>query len=661
MFKSSYISTLFAGVSICSLVSLAPTQAVAQAVDYGSLEQMFGEPITTSVTGSPERVSEAPAAMTIVSQDDIRHSGADNIPDVLQFVTGIEVRRSSFNQSDVAIRGYDQALYPRILVLVNGRQVYLDDYGYVDWNSIPVQLSEIRQIEVVKGPASALFGFNAAAGVINIITYDPLLDNVDTATARGGTQSYGQGEAVGTVHLGKTFGARISTGGFTANDFTKPVGPDISSPRNGRVNVDLRWQVTPKIQLRANASLTSNRLTGYVSSGQFFPTQIRTNDLEVGGAAETAIGLIDLDAYRNESSRLYGTVGVINVVRVVKLTDLIKLGSSNSIRSGFEYRNNLGTGSAYAGTFSYDDYAATAMWMTNLSRKLTLINAGRIDYAVMHSDAQILPVGGLTQASFNNTTILAPSFNSGLVYAATGKDTIRLTAARGLEMPSLSNLAGQVDLPQILAVGNPSLRPTATWNLDLGYDRDLSRLLSHFTVDGFLQRNVELTPVLLQAPLIFTPRLATMSANIGSSNEAGIEVGIKGKSSNGLRWNASYRFETISQDITSAVSAAETTSFSGSTPTSAIVLGAGYTTGPWEFDLNGRWQSQFRDYQVTPAGTSVAYEVGDYVTFIARIGYDLTKHITVAGVAQQFNLAQIHEGAGLPVDRRFIASVTVRY
>jgi outer membrane receptor for ferrienterochelin and colicins len=74
-----------------------------------------------------------------------------------------------------------------LLVLVNGQQVYLDDLGRTQWYTLPVTLEEIRQIEIIKGPNTALYGFNAVSGVINIITYDPLLESVNSATLRGGT------------------------------------------------------------------------------------------------------------------------------------------------------------------------------------------------------------------------------------------------------------------------------------------------------------------------------------------------------------------------------------------------------------------------------------------------------------------------------------------
>src|SRR6185312_2068694 len=166
---------------IALVAVLAAMPAAAQDLQYGKLEQLFGEPVTASATGEPLRASDAPVDMEIVTQEDIRRSGAVDIPGALRFVTGIDERVYGANHAEVGIRGYNQPQNPRLLVLLNGRQVYLDDYGEVDWKSIPVQLSEIRQIEVVKGPNSALYGFNAAYGVINIITYDPLEDHLSVA------------------------------------------------------------------------------------------------------------------------------------------------------------------------------------------------------------------------------------------------------------------------------------------------------------------------------------------------------------------------------------------------------------------------------------------------------------------------------------------------
>src|SRR4030088_1854403 len=98
--------TLLAATTL-SLVccALIPSASHAQSIDYGSLEQLFGESVTTSATGSPQRVTEVPANMEIITADEIRRSGADNIPDILQFIAGVDVRRYSFAQAEVSVRG----------------------------------------------------------------------------------------------------------------------------------------------------------------------------------------------------------------------------------------------------------------------------------------------------------------------------------------------------------------------------------------------------------------------------------------------------------------------------------------------------------------------------------------------------------------------------
>ncbi len=149
---------------VACLLALGTTaRAWAQSVDYQAMEQLFGEPVTTSVTGKPRRAADAPANIAIITQDDIRRGGALSLPDVLQFVTGLDVRMDGIGATDVGIRGDSQASNPHLMVLINGRQVYMVDYGRILWPALPVQLSEIRQIEVIKGPNPALYGFNAVA------------------------------------------------------------------------------------------------------------------------------------------------------------------------------------------------------------------------------------------------------------------------------------------------------------------------------------------------------------------------------------------------------------------------------------------------------------------------------------------------------------------
>ncbi len=639
---------------------------LAQAIDYGTLEQIYGEPVTASATGKPQLVSNVPADMVIITQDDIRRSGADSIPDILQFVTGIDVRRYSFGQADVGIRGYDTPENPRLLVLVDGRQVYLDWYGYTAWNAIPVQLDEIRQIEIVKGPASALFGFNAASGVINIITFDPLLDRVNAATVRGGTQAYGAGDAVATQHIGSTAGVRISLGGWTATGFeTRNGGLDPVAPRYGSVNISARWQVAPDILLRAEGGMTDAHTQELDTLGSTLQFQNQPNFFRFGATAATRAGALDLDIYRNQAIDNLdfpgGFVKNTNDTLVAKLTDLLKLDATNTIRVGLEYRHNgIQWSAPGGGTDSYDDYAVSGMWDWQIAPAFDLTNALRLDHLGLHDNGFFAPSFGRTAAMYNAATLTEPSFNSGLVIRPSDQDTVRITVARGLQVPSLYDYTIQVS-PFLF--GSPTVAPTAVWNAELSYNREPTSLGATLTTSVFFQRNTNLI-ALPGSLLSFLPNGApTLTAeNIGSSNEIGLELGLSGKTQGGLRWNASYRYTSITDDITAAAAAIPkvVTRYAGATPAHAVILGLGYSLQKWEFDAKGLWQSSYTDYTLAGVGEHSVI-IGNYVTLNARIGYQVTDYLTLAGTVEQLNAPRLLETAGEYVDRRFSASATVRF
>jgi iron complex outermembrane receptor protein len=623
---------------------------------------MLREPITTSVTGQPQRASEAPGDVTIITQDDIRRSGADNIPDILQFVPGINIRRYSFSDAQISIRGYDTPSNPRLLVMVDGREVYLDDYGYVAWNALPVQLGEIRQIEIIRGPNSALFGFNAASGVINIVTFDPLFDHVESATVRGGTQSYGSGEAVATIHFGTTAGLRISAGGLTSTGF--PQAGSHVLPNTASFNVDGRWQVAPHILLSASGGMTAANSEQFFPIGLFSNTEQQLNYLRAGIAAETRLGTVNLDAYRNESVLHYSYGHGDTDTYVLRANDLIKLGASNTVRLGFDYRDDIGTSAAVGGTIAYQDYAADVMWHWTITPTVELTNAVRLDHLTLGYSGDLLALlPGRTVQAYNATTITQPSFNSGLVIRLTEQDTLRLLAGRGLQLPSLLDFGTQTQIGEAVGLGMPDVLPTAVWNAELAYDRRIAPLGATATAAFFFQRNTGLIDGPTTAPLSLVGTVPVSAAqNIGSSNELGGSVALHGQTAGGFRWSSSYSLASITQDTTSAVAdtANSLTRYASGTPRHSVTLGAGYTKGRWEMDVAGRWQSRFTDYQFTTAGFTPV-PVADYVAFNARLAYKLTEHVTLSITGEQFNVSRLLTSAGDAVQRRFLAAATAQF
>ena len=116
---------------------------------------------------------DSPSTLSVLTEQDIRLSGATNIADLLRRVAGVDVMQLSSAQPDVSIRGFNRELSNKVLVLIDGRTMYTDFLGNPLWETFPIGLGDIERIEIIRGPGSAVYGANAMTGVINIITRRP--------------------------------------------------------------------------------------------------------------------------------------------------------------------------------------------------------------------------------------------------------------------------------------------------------------------------------------------------------------------------------------------------------------------------------------------------------------------------------------------------------
>jgi iron complex outermembrane receptor protein len=113
---------------------------------------------------------DAPNSVTILTGDELRASGVTAIPDFLRRVPGLEVMAMSAGDYNIGIRGFNDRLANKVLVLVDGRSIYFDNIGATFWSLLPISPADVERIEVVRGPGAALYGANAFSGVINVIT-----------------------------------------------------------------------------------------------------------------------------------------------------------------------------------------------------------------------------------------------------------------------------------------------------------------------------------------------------------------------------------------------------------------------------------------------------------------------------------------------------------
>ena len=203
--------------------------------------------VVVTATRTDTALIDVPVTMSVLSSDTIAASPAQNYGDLLRSVPGVNVIQTSARDVNLTSRQGTTTLSNSQLVLVDGRSVYLDFFGIVLWDFLPTNLSDVKQIEVIRGPASAVWGANAVTGVVNIVTKSPREAPGTTASISVGGLGRDAGSSAGKGP-GGLFGSnasisriandrwsyRLSAGYFTSEAFARPSGviPLIPDPRD---------------------------------------------------------------------------------------------------------------------------------------------------------------------------------------------------------------------------------------------------------------------------------------------------------------------------------------------------------------------------------------------------------------------------------------------
>ena len=222
---------LFAAVACASGAGFA--QGSLQ--DLGKLSlQDLGRIVVTSVAKHPQMLADSPAAVYVISHDDIMRSGARSLPEMLRLAPNLGVMQLSPSNYIVTSRGLSgnqaaQNFPNKLLVLIDGRSVYSPLYSGISWDTLYVLPENIDRIEVISGPAGALWGANAVNGVINIITRA-------AAETQGGLVEFGWGNEGRSASL--QYGGALGQRGryrIYAHDFRRRSfdSLDGSDARNG--------------------------------------------------------------------------------------------------------------------------------------------------------------------------------------------------------------------------------------------------------------------------------------------------------------------------------------------------------------------------------------------------------------------------------------------
>ncbi|TPQ24802.1 TonB-dependent receptor plug domain-containing protein [Methylomonas koyamae] len=188
-----------------------------------NLEELMAVKIT-SVAKKVQSLQDSAAAVFVISNEDIKRSGATSIPDALRLAPGIDVGRIDSNKWAVSSRGFNGRFANKLLVLIDGRNLYTPAFAGVYWELQDVMLEDVERIEVVRGSGAALWGANAVNGVINIITRHSADTQGGLVNAGGGTEERAFGAFRYGTRLNDTTTARAYLKGFERDALARANG-----------------------------------------------------------------------------------------------------------------------------------------------------------------------------------------------------------------------------------------------------------------------------------------------------------------------------------------------------------------------------------------------------------------------------------------------------
>jgi iron complex outermembrane receptor protein len=183
-----------------------------------NLEQLMGMEVTSAARKS-QKLSTVAAAVYVITQEDIRRSGATSVAEALRLAPGIQVARIDSNKWAITARGFNGRFANKLLVLMDGRSLYNPNFAGVYWEVQDTVLEDIDRIEVIRGPGASLWGANAVNGVVNIITKTASQTGGGQLSAGGGSQE----RAFGSLRYGSRLGdhthGRVYFKGFERQHF----------------------------------------------------------------------------------------------------------------------------------------------------------------------------------------------------------------------------------------------------------------------------------------------------------------------------------------------------------------------------------------------------------------------------------------------------------
>ena len=515
--------------------------------------QLIKEEESVSIASRYEQpISQAASNVYVITDEDIRQSGATDLPTVLRRIPGLEVMQMSGADFNVSVRGDNQTSANKLLVLVDGRSIYVDLQGAVFWKAIPITLPEIKRIEVIKGPASAVYGFNAFDGVVNIITKSPEEMKGTTLQFGGGTYGTISSAAIQAGTVGK-FGYRLSVGHDQNQQWRNS---SALAFRSDKFNVQTEYALPGESKVTISGGIVNvNRFDGpivdafqlstpftdsyanvaYERPNFFVRAWWREWNASTDQISNPSLANSVLLTDRNGNST---NVPFIGNTYNVEAQHSLELGSTNRLTYGLNYRLNTLSGTAISAFSKEDRFGLYVQDEWNLTQSLTAVAGVRYDL-----DTFIHPT-------------ISPRFT--LLYTPVQGHTFRMGISVAYRPPTLfetnENERTILTFPfpppfntnTVGVQGSTNLSPEEIVSYDLGYQGWYFRHRLRIRADLFFNHLSNL----IQGVATSQTTATFMNGGVGDiyGGEAGAELLV-------TRWLsgfANFSYEEISQTFTGA-------------------------------------------------------------------------------------------------------------
>lgn len=626
--------------TLCLLMAATPGFASnTDKLDLGqslldlSLDELM-QVTVTSVSKKAQRLDETAAAVFVINADDIRRSGATNIPEALRLAPGVQVASIGQNKWSVSIRGFNTRFANKLLVLVDGRAIYSPAFSGVFWEHNDVPLEIIDRIEVIRGPGGSIWGANAVNGIINIITRTAADTEGGLLTGAVGTELRGAGFARygwaldEDTHLRLHAEVKSVDGG--ENAVTGGAGPDEWKTKQAGFRLDAeRGNDTFSLQGNIAAYQAGDNILAFTAAPPY------ATNLSTDGDGKTAhlLGRWEREGEdRSHSVQAYldhGDTDLGSFRYKINTFDLEYQqqipGDKHDIVWGLGYR------------VSHDSTADRPYALMAVpSKTFSLYSAFIQDEITLAPHRWRLTLG--SRFEHNDFTGFEVQPNVRLLWTPTEEDSVWSAVSRAVRTPSRGERSSTafISPPSMLSpiplatVADPNMGSEKLVALDMGWRRQWSPTLTS-ELAAFYYRHSDLRGVIpAPGPLFYEgmyPYMPLQLTNSIGADSYGLEIALDWLPQPDWRLQANASlFEIDARDGLPGSSAGE---FIGSTPTHMVSLRSSYDITPkLQWDV---WLRHTGKVRGTGRGDDL---VSAYTTLDMRLAWKPRRDLQISLVGQ---------------------------